>query len=267
MQARLEKANGILLLARTAAQVGQTMGVTGLTIIGMSKSGIVRTEMQTAQMKIVSLNVGLPREVTWHGHAVTTGIFKEPVKGRVALRTLNLDGDRQADLAVHGGAYKAVYCYPLEHYEYWKQELPGRDLPMGMFGENFTTEGILENAVHIGGRFSVGTAEVVVTQPRLPCYKLGVRFQSDDMVKRFLASGRSGFYVAVRREGEVGAGDEIKLVARDENAIAVPEFTRLYVAKRYGEADVRVARRALDVDALPESWKDYFRDRLERTRA
>lgn len=120
-------------------------------------------------------------------------IFKEPVPGRLALRTLNLDGDRQADLSVHGGPYKAVYCYPLAHYDYWKRELPNRDLPIGMFGENFTLDGPLEDAVYLGDRFSVGSAEVVVTQPRLPCFKLGIRFQADDMVKKFFASRRTGF--------------------------------------------------------------------------
>jgi MOSC domain-containing protein YiiM len=215
-------------------------------------------------MKVVSLNVGLPREVLWHGRTVATGIFKEPVAGRVALRKLNFDGDRQADLSVHGGTDKAVYCYPVDHYDYWRKELPGRELPMGMFGENFTTDGLLEDSVHLGNRFSVGSAEVVVTQPRLPCYKLGIRFQSDDMVRRFLASGRTGFYLAVTREGEVGAGDEVKVISRDENAVPVSEITRLYVAKRYDEDDVRSVRRALLVAALPESWKGYFRERLER---
>jgi MOSC domain-containing protein YiiM len=215
-------------------------------------------------MKVVSVNVGLPREVMWHGRTVTTGIYKEPVEGRVALRTLNLDGDRQADLNVHGGKDKAVYCYPIEHYAYWKKELPGRDLPLGMFGENFTTDGLLEDSVHLGDRFSVGSAEVVVTQPRMPCYKLGIRFGSDDMVKRFLASGRSGFYVAVRREGEVGAGDEIKVISQDENAVPVSAITHLYIAKRYEDDDVALLRRALRVAALPESWKEYFRERLEK---
>ncbi len=228
-------------------------------------------------MKLVSVNTGLPREVSWHGRMVTTAIFKEPARGRVALRTLNLDGDRQADLTVHGGEHKAVYCYSLAHYDYWKKELPGRELPMGMFGENFTIDdggpGLLggqalpggqglEESVHLGDRFSVGTAEVAVTQPRLPCYKLGVRFGSDDMVKRFLASGRTGFYVAVVREGEVGAGDEMKVMAREPNAVPVSEITRLYVAKRFGEAEIRAVRRALGVKALPESWKEYFRERL-----
>jgi MOSC domain-containing protein YiiM len=223
-----------------------------------------------AEMKLVSVNTGLPREVMWHGRSVTTGIFKEPVEGRVALRRLNLDGDRQADLTVHGGTYKAVYCYPLAHYAYWRKELAGREVPIAMFGENFTvadsiTEGLLEDSVHLGDRFSVGSAEVIVTQPRLPCYKLAVRFQADDMVKRFLASGRTGFYFAVTREGEVGAGDELKVIARDPNGVPVSEITRLYIAKRYADDDVASLRRALGVAALPESWKEYFRERLERT--
>jgi MOSC domain-containing protein YiiM len=215
-------------------------------------------------MRVVSVNAGLPRNVMWHGRTVTTGIFKQAVAGRVPLRTLNLDGDRQADLAVHGGEFKAVYCYPIEHYDYWRKELPGRELPAGMFGENFTTDGLLEDTVHLGDRFSMGSAEVVVTQPRMPCYKLGVRFQSDDMVRRFLASERTGFYLAVTREGKVGAGDEIKVISRDENAVPVSEITRLYVAKRYGEDDVKSLRRALRVATLPESWKEYLRERLQK---
>jgi MOSC domain-containing protein YiiM len=217
-------------------------------------------------VKVVSLNVGLPRDVLWHGRPVTTGIYKQPVQGRVALHTLSLDGDRQADLTVHGGAQKAAYCYPIEHYEYWKKELSGREVPIAIFGENFTTDGLMEDTVHLGDRFSVGSAEVVVTQPRLPCYKLGVRFQSDDMVKRFLASGRSGFYLAVTREGEVAAGDEIKQIAKDPNAVPVSEITRLYITKRFNGEDVASLRRALQVGALPEGWKDYFRDRLHRMR-
>jgi MOSC domain-containing protein YiiM len=186
------------------------------------------------------------------------------VNGRIALRALNLDGDGQADLTMHGGEYKAVYCYPVEHYDYWKRELPGRELPMGIFGENFTTDGMQEDSVHLGDRFSVGSAEVVVTQPRLPCYKLGVRFQSEDMVRRFLASGRTGFYLAVTREGEVAAGDEIKMMSQDSNEVPVSEITRLYIAKRYYDGDVNSVRRALRVAALPDSWKGYFRERLQR---
>jgi MOSC domain-containing protein YiiM len=214
-------------------------------------------------VKLVSVNVSLPREVIWKGKTVTTGIFKEPVSGRVTLRRLNLDGDRQADLSVHGGPDKAVYFYPAEHYEYWRGEPPEMDLPFGMFGENLTTDGILETGVSIGDRIRVGGAEVVVTQPRLPCYKLGVRFQSDDMVKRFIESGRSGFYGSVLREGEVGAGDAVEMMARDERQIPVPEITRLYITKRYDQADLETVRRVTQVQALPESWRSYFRTRLE----
>jgi MOSC domain-containing protein YiiM len=224
-------------------------------------------------MRVISVNVGLPREVTWHGSSVSTGIYKEPVDGRVALRKLNLDGDRQADLTVHGGEYKAVYCYPLEHYEYWKSELPGRELPMGVFGENLTVvdlprdegsseAGLPEERVHLGDEFSIGSAEVVVTQPRLPCYKLGIRFESDDMVRRFLASGRTGFYVAVTREGEVGAGDEMKVLSRDPNSVSISEIVRLYTMKRFGSAEVAVVERASRVAAFPESWKDYLEERV-----
>lgn len=216
-------------------------------------------------MRVVSLNCGLPREVQWHGRIVTTGIYKQPVGGRVALRKLNLDGDRQADLTVHGGEAKAVYCYPLAHYDYWKMELPDRSLSMGMFGENFTTEGLLESTVFLGDRFSIGSAEVFVTQPRLPCYKLGVRFELDGMVKRFLASARTGFYLAIAREGAVAAGDEIILTGREPNSVSVAEITRLYVARKYSASDLASARQTFSIAALPESWKDYFHERIRRS--
>jgi MOSC domain-containing protein YiiM len=215
-------------------------------------------------MNLLSVNTGLPRDVTWHGRSVTTGIFKQPINGRVALRKLNLDGDGQADLRVHGGENKAVYCYPVVHYEYWRRQLPGRELPMGVFGENFTLDSFLEESVHLGDQFAVGSAEVVVTQPRLPCYKLGLRFESDDVVKRFFLSGRTGFYLAVNREGEVGAGDEVRVINRDPNGVPVSEITRLYAEKRYSAADVGLVLRALRVAALPQRWKEYFRRRLEQ---
>ena len=218
-------------------------------------------------MKLLSVNCGLPREVVWHGRIVTTGIYKEPVEGRVALRRLNLDGDQQADLSVHGGEEKAVYCYPIEHYDYWKTELLGHALPMGAFGENFTIEGFAEDSVHIGDRFSIGSAEVVVTQPRLPCYKLGIRFESDDMVRRFLVNRRTGFYLAVTREGEVGADDEIISLSQDPESISVSVITRLYVAKSYARDDVRLVQQALRVEALPEGWKEYFEEKLHRLSA
>ncbi len=215
-------------------------------------------------MRLISVNCGLPKEVIWHGTKVTTSIFKEPVEGRVALRRLNLDGDKQSDLTVHGGEHKAVYCYPVEHYEFWKTELPGRPLPLGVFGENFTIEGLNEDTVNIGDQFAVGSAEVVVSQPRLPCYKLGIRFESDDMVQRFLASGRTGFYLAVTREGEVGAGDEITRLSHDPESISVSTITRLYVARKYDAEDLRLVQRAGALSALPDSWKQYLYERAAR---
>ena len=172
-------------------------------------------------MKLISLNIALPSIVEWNGDPVATGIFKEPVQGPVMLRRLNLDGDRQADLSVHGGVSKAVYAYPSEHYEFWKKELPDMELLYGMFGENFTTEGMLEGEVLVGDRFRVGDAELMVTEPRLPCYKLGIKFGRADIIRKFLQSRRSGFYFAVLQEGAVKAGDEIELINRDANNIAI----------------------------------------------
>jgi MOSC domain-containing protein YiiM len=212
-------------------------------------------------MKLISLNVGRPRLMMWKGRAVSTGIFKEPVEGRVRLRTLNLDGDRQADLTVHGGVTKAVYAYPVEHYDYWRSELPRMNLPYGMFGENFTTEGLSETGVNIGDQFRVGSAQVMVTEPRMPCYKLGLKFGRSDIIKRFLASGRTGLYFSVLQEGEVGAGDEIELIRRDENNVTVADITRLYVRAK---DDLEMLRRAVALEVLPESWRGYFRNQIEK---
>ena len=215
-------------------------------------------------MNVVSVNVGLPRDVIWKGKTVTTGIFKEPVEGRVPLRTLNLDGDRQADLNVHGGVHKAVYAYPAEHYEFWRRELAGLESPWGLFGENLTVEGLFEDELNIGDRLRIGSAELTVTQPRLPCYKLAVKFGRDDIIKRFLDSGRTGFYFAVQREGEVGAGDSIETISTDAGGLKVADLTRLYLE---GKDDAEGLERALTVDALPESWKLYFEHQLEKLRA
>jgi MOSC domain-containing protein YiiM len=212
-------------------------------------------------MKILSVNVGLPREVSWQGKLVTTGIFKKPVSGPVIMRTLNLDGDGQADLTVHGGVSKAVYAYPSEHYDYWRAELPGVDLPWGMFGENFTTEGLLEEAIYIGDKFRIGEAEVMVTEPRMPCYKLGIKFGRADIIKRFLASRRTGFYFAVVREGMVGAGDAVELIGREQHEISVADITRLYA---FEKDDLQSLRRAIEVEALPDNWKGYFQHQLDK---
>ena len=211
-------------------------------------------------MKIISLNVGLPREILYKDRSIVTGIFKEPVEGRIRARRLNLDGDRQADLKVHGGAEKAVYAYPSEHYDYWRAELPDIKLPWGMFGENFTVEGLNEKEVNIGDRFRIGDALFMVTQPRMPCYKLAAKFERDDIIKRFLQSKRTGFYFSVIEEGEVGAGDRIELVSKDENNITVTNITQLYAGKG---KDQDLLRRAAVLEALPASWRDYFLDRIE----
>jgi MOSC domain-containing protein YiiM len=211
-------------------------------------------------MRVVSVNVGLPRTVRWKGRDVTTGIFKEPVEGRVPLRPLNFDGDRQADLSVHGGPSKAVYAYPLEHYAFWRAEL-GRELASGAFGENLTVAGLpLEDEAAIGDRFRVGTAELVVTQPRLPCYKLGLRFGREDMVKRFLAAGRTGYYLAVASEGDVAAGDAVERLARHPARIAVSEVTRVYARDR---DDLAAIERLVALDALPDDWRSWLRKKLD----
>ena len=212
-------------------------------------------------MRLVSVNVGRPRLALWNGQTVSTGIYKNPVAGRVMVRTLNLDGDRQADLTVHGGTHKAVYAYPSEHYEYWRRELPGTTLPFGMFGENLTTTGLDESVVRIGDRFRIGAAELVVTQPRVPCHKLAIKFGRADIIKRFLASGRSGFYFSVASEGEIGAGDAIEPCGHDNDSLTVADIVRLYA----GETDdPEMLLRAAQSEALPESWRERFRARAEK---
>jgi len=212
-------------------------------------------------MKVISLNVGKPREILHEGRIIRTGIFKQPVEGRVRVTALNLAGDEQADLTVHGGPGKAVYLYPAEHYEFWRKELPEMSLPWGMFGENLTIEGLLEKDVNVGDRLCVGAAELRVTEPRLPCYKLNVKFRRDDMVKRFLKSRRTGFYCAVLREGEIGAGDSIEFLGREPSKITVADITRIYA---FDKRDTITLRRAAALEALSENWRDYFRDQLAR---
>ena len=210
------------------------------------------------RLKVVSLSVGLPREVEWEGHSVLTSIFKNPVERRLRVSSLNFEGDEQSDLTVHGGVDKAVYVYPSEHYEEWRQELPDVDFPQAVFGENLTTEGLSED-VRIGDRFRIGTAEFVVTQPRMPCFKLGIRFGRMDMLKRMLRNGRTGFYFAVTAEGEVGAGDTIESIERLDEGLTVADVVRLYTVDAKNQ---ELLRRATQTSRLPDSWKDYFRKRL-----
>jgi MOSC domain-containing protein YiiM len=209
--------------------------------------------------KILSVNVSLPKEIDFEGQKVTTGIFKKPVERRLMLKTLNLDGDRQADLTVHGGPDKAVYAYPIEHYEYWRKVFPTIEMPNGMFGENFTIEGLMEKEVSIGDVFQIGSSRVIATQPRMPCYKLGVKFGRMDVLKKFLASGRSGIYFKVSKEGEVGAGDTIEQIGKDPNRISISDIIRLYTSEK---EDIESMRRAVKVEALPEGWKHHFLEQI-----
>lgn len=176
--------------------------------------------------RILSVNVSLPKVIDFEGQRTTTGIFKEPVEGRVSLRTLNLDGDRQADLTVHGGSDKVVYAYSMEHYDYLHGIFPDLPIPIGMFGENLTVERLIEREVNVGDVFRIGSATVIATQPRMPCYKLGVKFGRMDVVKKFLASGRSGIYFRVLKEGEVAAGDSIVQIRENSNQITINDFTQ-----------------------------------------
>jgi MOSC domain-containing protein YiiM len=210
-------------------------------------------------MRVISVNVGLPRLLTWRGATFDTGIFKESITGRVMLRTTNLDGDRQADLSVHGGANKAVYGYPSEHYDYWRKQLPGVELPWGAFGENFTIEGLLESDVCVGDEYRLGGSVVAVTTPRLPCFKLAAKFRRDDIIERFLRSGRSGYYFSVVQEGKVGAGDEVTLLKRADPCLTIEEMADLYVSR---SPDLEVLERALRVKNLSEGWRQRFEDRL-----
>ena len=201
--------------------------------------------------------------MNFQNELVTTGIFKEPVRGPVRLRKLNLDGDKQADLTVHGGADKAIYAYPKEHYNYWKKELPEMSLPWGMFGENFTTQGMFEETVNVGDQFQVGTARVVATQPRMPCYKLGVKFGRMDIIKKFLASGLTGVYFKVMKEGDLEQGDEIKLIKKDENNVTIKDIVRLYTVNK---DDLQTMERAVKVKDLPNGWKFHFIEQLKLAR-
>jgi MOSC domain-containing protein YiiM len=214
-------------------------------------------------MKVLSVNVGLPRKVLFNGQTITTAIFKDPVKGPVMLRKINLDGDKQADLTVHGGADKAVYSYPAEHYDYWRKQYPNIDIIWGMFGENFTTEGLMEDTVNIGDQVQIGSAKLVATQPRMPCYKLGVRFGIMEIIRRFLSSGRPGIYFKVLKQGEVKTDDKIEIIEKDKNNVTVKDIVHLYINRDHVD-NIEIMRRAIKISALPEGWKYEFQQNIEQ---
>ena len=210
-------------------------------------------------MKLLSVNVSQLTTVDYRGRSVATGIFKAPVAGRVMARRMTLEGDRQADLSVHGGADKAVYVYPSEHYMTWTQELGQNDLPMGQFGENLTVEGMLEETVHIGDTFRVGGALLQVTQPRVPCYKLGLKMGSARFPKTFLASYRTGYYMRVLEEGTVGAGDSIERIGTDPERMTIPQAVRLAF---FEPDDVPALEKVLRIEALSQDWRTMFQEQL-----
>ena len=209
-------------------------------------------------MRVLSINVGGPRQVETKAGLVLTSIFKSPVQGKVPLVRHNLHGDRQSDLRVHGGPYKAVYLYPFEHYTYWSRDLPDADLPYGAFGENLTTEGLTEDDVHIGDHLRIGSAILQVTQPRMPCYKLAIRLGRADMVKRFWASGHPGVYFSVVQEGELESGDAIEPLASDPNRVSVGDVVRLFKGEL---VDDDLLRRVLK-SPLHGSWKKDIQSHL-----
>jgi MOSC domain-containing protein YiiM len=202
-------------------------------------------------LKILSVQVGRPHPVIFDGHVTRTGIYKNPVRGPVRVGKLNLDGDEQADLTVHGGVNKAVYAYPSEHYEFWRQHYPALELEWGAFGENLTTEGLLEAAAGIGDIVQIGTAQLVVVQPRLPCYKLAGKFGDKNILQRFTDSGRSGIYFAVVEEGYLQSGDPITWKSRGEFPFTIADAMRLYNGEKLPPP---LLDQALELQALPESW-------------
>jgi MOSC domain-containing protein YiiM len=212
-------------------------------------------------MQVISVNVGKAQVYEWRGQHVETAIFKRPVEGPVAVRKLKLKGDEQADLSAHGGLDKAVYAYPQEHYAYWRSELPDYSFKPGNFGENLTLTGLTEEAIHIGDHLEIGTAVFTVTQPRSPCYKLGVRFQREDMTKRFYESRRFGFYLRVLREGTLQAGADVTVVERDPNTVSVADIVRLFTGDSHDSA---LLERVLKVSALSAGWRDYLREHVGR---
>jgi MOSC domain-containing protein YiiM len=212
-------------------------------------------------MQLVSVNVGLPKTIVRNTQLITTGIFKSPVKGPVVVRTLNLDGDQQADLKVHGGVYKAVYSYPVEHYPFWGSIYPEMELPWGSLGENLTTSGMLESSVAIGDQFRIGSAVLQVTQPRVPCFKLAAKFDDDEIIPTFRASGRPGFYFSVIQEGQLQAGDTVELILAHSAKFTISEALRLYSPE---VIDDRILERALNCDALPPGLRRRLEERSDR---
>lgn len=210
-------------------------------------------------MHILSVNIGRAETITWKDQSRETGINKRPVDGPVWIGPNGLAGDVQVDRKVHGGAEKAVYIYPAEHYDWWRETLRQPELPFGAFGENLTVSGLDEAGVHVGDELQVGSATLVVLQPRLPCGTLAMRMRRGDMQKRFLRSGRTGFYLGVKEEGEVQAGDPVTVAYREPHAVRIADLVAYRAVKG---APAELLRRALKVASLPAGWRGEFERRL-----
>jgi MOSC domain-containing protein YiiM len=211
--------------------------------------------------RVIAVNVGIPRVVDWFGRRVTTAIWKDPVSGRVPVSGVNVDGDEQADRRVHGGRDMAVYAYMAEDYEWWSEKL-GVPLGPGTFGENLTLEGVDLQACAVGETWAVGTAQLRVTQPRIPCFKLGIRMGDAGFVERFAAARRFGTYFAIESPGTIGAGDGARRLARPDPVLTIAEFITAYE-----DADISILRRLADHALVPDAWRQYARRALQRQTA
>src|SRR5262252_5939470 len=210
--------------------------------------------------RLQSVNVGLPRDIAWKGRTVHTAIWKNPVSGRSRVGRLNVEGDGQGDLAGHGGEQRAVFVYQIESYRYWQEQLKRTDFVHGQFGENFTIEGLPDNAVCIGDRYRIGTAVLEVTQPRVTCYRIGIRMNEPRMPALLTSSGRPGFYLRVLQEGEVEAGDEITKVGEAAERMTVAEINALLYLPNHARGQLE---RALRIGALSPGWRDSFEALLQ----
>lgn len=216
----------------------------------------IRSAPAPGAAEVVSVNVGAPRTVEHEGRTVTTAIWKRPVVGRVAARGVNLDGDGQADRSVHGGVDKAVYAYAREDYEWWGAELGAETIEPGTFGDNLTVSGIDLNAAEVGERWRVGLALLEVSEPRFPCFKLGIRMGDAKFLKRFAAARRPGTYLRIIEEGELGAGDRVEIVSRPGHELTIGLFAEAFLGDRSRLVDL------LGADALSQTWRAWIEDRV-----
>lgn len=212
-------------------------------------------------MSILSINVSPPKDVPFGNKTLTTGIYKEPIAGRVMLHSMNLAGDGQADLVAHGGTYKAAYVYSYDNYGFWSAQLDRDDFTYGQFGENFTVAGLLDTDVLVGSIYRIGDALVQVTQPRVPCFKLAHKMGIPTFVKQFMQAQRTGFYLRVLEEGEVGVGDTFELVTPDPVGMSVYDIFHLLY---FDKTNVEQAKRALDIDGMSPGWIGSFEEMVAK---